>query len=292
MLTKYKGFTLIELLVVVAIIAVLMSILLPSLGSARRQAKTVACAANVRSIGQATMAYAAEYDNWLVPSGMQVANGVAFPGGMINNSGRTIELSWDDLLDPYMLNGLTQAEKEAFQIPINRKAEFARVLMCPADDYRVDGRGYGWASIGGVGVACRWSASTHVEPKRLSMIADPSMTIGLSENPEVWNPVLGYYQISNKSGSTSGAHLDYPHHQGTYQPTDGVYVFTKALHSKTGGAEVGIDDRFNYLFMDMHVELLNRQKTVGRTRNNYDVRLGNASGYLQYGNWAYSVERK
>ena len=54
------GFTLIELLVVVAIIALLISILLPSLSRAKEQAKIAVCLSNERSLGQAAKQYQIE----------------------------------------------------------------------------------------------------------------------------------------------------------------------------------------------------------------------------------------
>lgn len=65
-ITRVRGFTLIELLVVVAIIALLLSILLPSLTAAREQAKTVLCLNNVRQLAVANHYYSSDY-NGLLP---------------------------------------------------------------------------------------------------------------------------------------------------------------------------------------------------------------------------------
>jgi prepilin-type N-terminal cleavage/methylation domain-containing protein len=63
------AFTLIELLVVVAIIAILVAILLPSLGRARKHARSTVCKSNLRAIALWGIQYGEQFNNILPTHG-------------------------------------------------------------------------------------------------------------------------------------------------------------------------------------------------------------------------------
>ena len=63
---KQKTFTLIELLVVIAIIGILASMLLPTLGKARKTAQQAVCVSNFKQIGVAINMYTDDNEDYML----------------------------------------------------------------------------------------------------------------------------------------------------------------------------------------------------------------------------------
>ncbi|MHC4442054.1 MAG: type II secretion system protein [Planctomycetota bacterium] len=101
------GFTLIELLVVVAIIALLVSILLPSLKKARDQAKAVVCGNQMSQMVRAEITYEEQYKGWIPGTPFStgfwfVANPAGTNGGnwMAGVNGQPKITGWFDWFTP------------------------------------------------------------------------------------------------------------------------------------------------------------------------------------------------
>ena len=67
-----KSFSLVEMLVVIAIIAILLTFLLPGLGKARAQARSAQCSAQMHQIGLANQMYLSDNSNYYSPKKYQV----------------------------------------------------------------------------------------------------------------------------------------------------------------------------------------------------------------------------
>jgi prepilin-type N-terminal cleavage/methylation domain-containing protein len=127
---KNHRFTLIELLVVVAIIAILLSLLLPALTKSRGAALSASCVNNLKNISLATMSYTATYQGYYPMANDYVAG-----------------YGYDDAISPELGTGLTPAEmamapngSPAFTeatVGANRFKALQgslKPLLCPSDD--------------------------------------------------------------------------------------------------------------------------------------------------------------
>ena len=99
--TSSASFTLIELLVVVAIIALLVSILLPSLNNARAQSKAAVCMSNLRQQGLALRMYADDHPKGQLPSQWEYGAAVSYQWNVEKNKGGVGSDSWFGGPHPY-----------------------------------------------------------------------------------------------------------------------------------------------------------------------------------------------
>ncbi len=165
-----SAFTLIELLIVVAVIALLISILVPAYGAARSEARIAVCMSNIRQLHVANVIYAGSHDDMYVPAASDMTLGF---GG--RNRWHGVREADSVSPDP-ALNTFDPALG-----PLANSLADGRVKACPESfDYSSDGAenafeagnggyGYNLVGIGSRLYQSRWSAQDLTEGRPYTM---------------------------------------------------------------------------------------------------------------------------
>lgn len=133
------GFTLIELLIVVAILALLLSVLVPSLGGARDAAQRAKCLANMKQIGVAYQLYFNENNDQFIQPAIAVSLVTGQPS--TNNArwfyGGKVETEFWERSETGVLLNFNGPDRRPlnryFKYP-ERDARTAKLFECPDDN--------------------------------------------------------------------------------------------------------------------------------------------------------------
>lgn len=138
---RLRAFTLIELLVSISIIAVLIAIVLPSLGAARDSARRVQCLANLRSMQMGLTMYLDQQSKGLLPEVLPIVDpGDAIDPDYVNNNDPTLLAILDNFIDA----PLPRRDPDDPAPPEERRWIVEHPYRCPQDrvsqDPTTDGR--------------------------------------------------------------------------------------------------------------------------------------------------------
>ncbi|HLO40514.1 MAG TPA: type II secretion system protein [Phycisphaerales bacterium] len=136
---RHPAFTLIELLVVISVIALLIGILLPSLGAARDTARSIVCQSRLRSLGQGQAFYMSSNKDYYAGPNTSGAKGQSFTPDYnlganvyyVGDQGSTTPTSTHDWISPTLGDSMNLSVNRA-----GRTQQIFNVMACPSAKYR------------------------------------------------------------------------------------------------------------------------------------------------------------
>ena len=162
-----KGFTLVELLVVIAVIALLLSVLLPSLRRAKDMGKRVVCLSNMRQMCVSVQAYLINNNNYFPPAARDIYSLTANPN---------VQYAWDFTRVYNVASNTWEYEPGLIwegqgTVKIHQCPSFTGPAMWAGDKYT--GYNYNASYIGWAEPVGGWSPSEYIPTARLTDIRQP-----------------------------------------------------------------------------------------------------------------------
>lgn len=190
-----RAFTLIELLVVVAVVALLMGLLIPAVGGARRRAHAAVCASNCRQLQLANELYASDFAGRYVPGAVDHQTATVMPAanlcrwhGVRDNASQPFDPERGPITE-YLDSGASSRRVRA--CPSFRPAP----SQTPGFEAAAGGYGYNNTFVGTVRrrtAAGIWTIASSLTGSRNTEFRDPACTIAFADAALVTNDLVEY----------------------------------------------------------------------------------------------------